>query len=53
MILDLEPNEVQTIVNALSQRPYAEVAELIPKIIQQANAAVRTTETAEDAPPED
>lgn len=53
MTLDLAPNEVQTIVNALTTRPYAEVSELIPKIIRQANSQVAHSETPEDAGSED
>jgi hypothetical protein len=53
MILDLAPNEVQTIVNALTQRPYAEVSELIPKIIRQANTQASHSEKPEDADSED
>lgn len=39
MKLDLEQQEVQTILNALASQPYANVFQLIPKIVGQANAA--------------
>jgi hypothetical protein len=35
--LELTPEEVQVVINALAQMPYAQVAGLIPKLIAQAN----------------
>ena len=35
--LELTPEEVQVIVNALATQPYHQVAGLIPKLIAQAN----------------
>jgi hypothetical protein len=45
--LTLSEQEVQLILNTLAARPYAEVMNLIPKIIEQ------TTERPEDASSED
>lgn len=39
MQLSLEQAEVQLILNALASQPYANVFQLIPKIVGQANAA--------------
>jgi predicted DNA-binding ribbon-helix-helix protein len=39
MQLDLEEKEVQQILNTLAQQPYASVAQLIAKIINQTNDA--------------
>lgn len=38
MTLDLDPKEIEFIVNVLAQRPFAEVAQLIDKIVSQAKA---------------
>jgi acyl-CoA-binding protein len=41
--LELTEDEVQTVVNALSARPYAEVHKLIFKVFQQINEGETTT----------
>jgi DNA-binding GntR family transcriptional regulator len=50
--LQLSREEVQEIINALAARPYRQVAELIPKILNQANAQL-PPEPKPDADPED
>ena len=49
MQLNLEEREVQEILNALAQRPYIQVVNLIQKIITQTNAP---PDTADASPPD-
>jgi|GEM_PF-5553296 len=44
MQLQLEPSEIEFIMNSLAQQPYIQVAELIDKIKQQATAQLRSTQ---------
>jgi hypothetical protein len=44
MKLDLSLNEINVIMQALGQMPYASVFELVEKIRTQAQAQVQTTE---------
>jgi hypothetical protein len=44
MKIDLTINEVNTILQALGNAPYAQVFELVEKIRTQAQAQVQTTE---------
>jgi hypothetical protein len=46
MKLDLSLNEINVIMQALGQMPYASVFELVEKIRTQAQAQVQTTEQA-------
>ena len=45
MKLDLTINEINIILQALGNAPYAQVFELVEKIRTQAQAQVQTTET--------
>lgn len=49
----LTPAEWQTVANALSARPFAEVAELIGSIKQQFDAAQVPVEPSQPPPPVD
>jgi hypothetical protein len=46
MKLDLSLNEINVIMQALGNMPYAQVFELVEKIRTQAQAQVQTTEQA-------
>lgn len=47
--LKLEEQEAQTVLNALAQRPYVEVANVIAKIMAQASDSAPTVVPDEDA----
>jgi hypothetical protein len=52
--LQLEREEIQEIVNALADRPYRQVAQLIPKVLGQTNAQLAPpSEANTDADPAD
>lgn len=40
IILEVEIDEAQTIINALSNMPFGQVSALVPKIMQQANGQI-------------
>lgn len=44
MQLQLEPSEIEFILNSLAQQPYIQVVELIDKIKGQASAQLRSTQ---------
>jgi hypothetical protein len=45
MVLDLEQQEVQVVLNSLAAQPYAQVAGLISKILNQVQATGAPQET--------
>ena len=47
--LMLTPNEVSYLLRVLNQRPYEEVAGLIPKIIQQTQTQQKQQDESSDA----
>jgi hypothetical protein len=49
MTLDLNVNEVNLIMQALGNMPYAQVFELVRKIQEQAQAQLKQTATEENA----